>query len=115
MPLLATLLTVAATPGLEKEAFAQESRTLVDPLAVVVYRIEVDHVAITHTAGSPFLLGMDSSPYWITFMILLWGAGLGMIIAALLRERDLSKAREEAALEEEQADSEEEHRGRWLH
>ena len=43
------------------------------------------------------------------------GAGLGMIIAALLRERDLSKAREEAALEEEQADNEEEHRGRWLH
>ncbi len=84
-------------------------------LAVVVYRVEVDHVAITHTAGSPFLLGMDASPYWITFMILLWGAGLGMIIAALLRERDLSKAREEAALEEEQADSEGEHRGRWLH
>ncbi|MCA9714246.1 MAG: hypothetical protein H6713_42340 [Myxococcales bacterium] len=84
-------------------------------LAVVIYHLEVDHVAITHTAGSPFLLGMDASPYWITFMILLWGAGLGMIIAALLRERDLSKAREEAALEEEQAGDETEHRGRWLH
>ena len=83
-------------------------------LAIGTYRVEVDHVAITHQAGSPFLLGMNASPYWITFMILLWGAGLGMIIAALLRERDLTSA-SAAEAEEQAGESEEEHRQRWLH
>jgi heme/copper-type cytochrome/quinol oxidase subunit 2 len=82
--------------------------------AAVVYQLEVDYVAIAHEAGAPFLAGMNASPYWVTFMIVLWGAGLGMILAALLRERDLVKAHEEAQ-EEELEDSEEEPRGRWLH
>ena len=86
-------------------------------LAVGVYRIEVEHVAATHTPGAPFLLGMGASPYWITFMILLWGAGLGMIIAALLRERELSKgATTQLDDDDDQADgADDDGRGRWLH
>lgn len=81
--------------------------------AVCVYRLEVDHVALTHSAGMPFLYGMSASPYWIALMILVWGAGFGLILTALLRERD--KARAAAEAEEQSDESDEERRGRWLH
>jgi hypothetical protein len=83
--------------------------------AVLVYRLEVDHVALTHTAGLPFLYGMGASPYWIALMILVWGAGFGLILTALLRERDRAKA---AAAESEEApedDGDGDRRGRYLH
>jgi hypothetical protein len=86
--------------------------------AVLVYRLEVDHVAITHSPGLPFLYGMNASPYWVALMILVWGAGLGLILTALLRERDRAQAA--AAAETEEATNEDDsetadRRGRWLH
>jgi hypothetical protein len=87
--------------------------------AVLVYRLEVGHVAITHTPGLPFLYGMGASPYWIALMILVWGAGFGLILTALLRERDRSKAAAAAEAEEPNEDGETgetgDRRGRWLH
>jgi len=87
--------------------------------AALVYRLEVDFVAIYHTAGKPFLMGMDASPYWIGLMILLWGAGFGLILTALLRDRD-------RVAEQKRADEDDSHfegsdsddndgRHRWLH
>jgi hypothetical protein len=86
--------------------------------AVLVYRLEVDHVAVTHSPGLPFLYGMNASPYWVALMILVWGAGLGLILTALLRERDRAQAA--AAAEAEEPTNEEDgeaadRRGRWLH
>jgi len=87
-------------------------------LAVGVYRMEVDFVALTQSAGSPFLYGMEASPYWIAFMIFMWGTGLGLVIAALLRERDRAQAEAEAEAELDEYEQEEgqnDGRGRWLH
>lgn len=86
--------------------------------AVLVYRLEVDHVAVTHSPGLPFLYGMNASPYWVALMILVWGAGFGLILTALLRERDRAQAA--AAAEAEEPTNEEDgeaadRRGRWLH
>jgi hypothetical protein len=83
--------------------------------AVLVYRLEVDHVALTHSAGMPFLYGMNASPYWIALMILTWGAGFGLILTALLRERDQARAAAADADEQADEDAEDERRGRWLH
>lgn len=88
--------------------------------AVLVYRLEVDHVAITHTPGLPFLYGMGASPYWIALMILVWGAGFGLILTALLRERDRTRAAAAAEAEENNTEDGEtgdagDRRGRWLH
>lgn len=84
--------------------------------AALVYRLEVDYVAIHHAAGSPFLLGMEASPYWIGFMILLWGAGLGLILTALLRDRDQIAAESAAAARQSDDEGDDEQpRGRWLH
>lgn len=55
--------------------------------AVAVYNLEVEHVAFTQKAGLPFMVGMDASPYWIAFLVVLWAGGLGLVLAALLRER----------------------------
>ena len=55
--------------------------------AVAVYNLEVEHVAFTQKAGLPFMVGMDASPYWVAFLVVLWAAGLGLVLAALLRER----------------------------
>jgi hypothetical protein len=82
--------------------------------AALVYRIEGDFVAAHHSAGKPFLLGMSASPYWIGFMILLWGAGLGLILTALLRDRDRAAEEARAARPSDEEDGEEP-RGRWLH
>jgi len=85
--------------------------------AVLVYRLEVDHVALTHTAGTPFLFGMGASPYWIALMIMVWGAGFGLILTALLRERDRARAATAAETEEPSEEDSEatEGRGRYLH
>lgn len=83
--------------------------------AVAVYRLEVDHVALTHAAGMPFLYGMNASPYWLALMVLVWGGGLGLILTALLRERDAAKAAAAAESEEQEESSDDERRGRWLH
>jgi hypothetical protein len=62
---------------------------------------------------------MGASPYWIALMILVWGAGFGLILTALLRERDRSKAAAAAEAEEPNEDGETgetgDRRGRWLH
>lgn len=78
-----------------------------------VYNLEVEHVAMTQSSGSPLLVGMEASPYWIAFLVVLWAAGLGLVLAALLRERDRGKA--EAAAEPEGEDAEGEEPQRWLH
>jgi hypothetical protein len=84
--------------------------------AVLVYRLEVDHVALTHSPGMPFLFGMGASPYWIALMILVWGAGFGLILTALLRERDRARAAAAAETEEpSEEDGEADGRGRYLH
>ncbi len=56
-------------------------------LAIGVYGLEVEHVAKTNGAASPLLLGMDVSPYWMAFLLLMWAAGLAIVGAALLRKR----------------------------
>jgi hypothetical protein len=78
-----------------------------------VYNLEVEHVAMTQSSGTPLLLGMDASPYWVAFLVVLWAAGLGLVLAALLRERDRGKA--EASAEPEGEDAEGEEPQRWLH
>ena len=83
--------------------------------AVAVYRLEVDHVALTHSAGLPFLYGMNASPYWIALMILVWGAGFGLILTALLRERDQARAAAAEADEASEEEGDDGRRGRWLH
>jgi hypothetical protein len=56
-------------------------------LAVGVYGLEVEHVAKTNTSANPLLLGMDVSPYWMAFLVVLWGAGVAIAVAALMRSR----------------------------
>ncbi|MCA9636030.1 MAG: hypothetical protein KC420_08375 [Myxococcales bacterium] len=82
--------------------------------AALTYSLEVDFVAIHHQAGAPFLMGMSASPYWIALMIVLWGGGLGLILTALLRDRDRIAAENQAAQEQDESDDEEGHH-RWLH
>jgi hypothetical protein len=82
---------------------------------VGVYNLEVEHVAITQAAGNPFLLGMDASPYWMGFLVLLWAAGLGLILAALLRERDRAKQEASDAILVDDVEDEAEKPNRWLH
>lgn len=80
-----------------------------------VYNLEVEHVAITQSAGTPLLVGMDASPYWIAFLVVLWAAGLGLVLAALLRERDRGKTEAAASDEGDGEDAEGEEPQRWLH
>jgi hypothetical protein len=83
---------------------------------VGVYNLEVEHVALTQASAMPLLLGMDASPYWLAFLVVLWAAGLGLILAALLRERDRAKAdRADADLEDELDEEDEDGRSKWLH
>lgn len=82
-----------------------------------VYRLEVEHVALHHRAGRPLLVGMDASPYWMLFLVLLWGTALGLVLAALLRERDRTEAVKEAQRWEDEDDEDdgEDKPRRWLH
>jgi hypothetical protein len=82
---------------------------------VGVYNLEVEHVALTQAAGNPFLLGMDASPYWVGFLVLLWAAGLGLILAALLRERDRAKQEASDAVLVDETGDDSEKPNRWLH
>jgi hypothetical protein len=81
--------------------------------AAGVYNLEVEHVALTQSSGNPFLVGMEASPYWLAFMVFLWAAGLGLMLAALLRERD--RAKQEADAELIDLDDEEDKPQKWLH
>jgi hypothetical protein len=84
---------------------------------VGMYNLEVEHVALTQMAGNPFMLGMDASPYWLAFLVVLWAAGLGLILAALLRERDRAGNEHQAEFGDELDDDEdpEGKHSRWLH
>lgn len=81
--------------------------------AVGVYNLEVEHVAFTQKAGLPFLAGMEASPYWVAFLVVLWAAGLALVLAALLRERGRGQASSVDAAEGGVGDEDED--GRWLH
>lgn len=80
--------------------------------AVAVYNLEVEHVAFTQQSGLPFMLGMEASPYWVAFLVMLWAAGLGLVLAALLRERGRERPPVAADVSEEANGD----KGRrWLH
>jgi hypothetical protein len=82
-------------------------------LTIGVYNLEVEHVALTQTSGTPLLVGMEASPYWLAFLVVLWAAGLGLVLAALLRERDRTKL--DTSASNDDADGEDRKGGRWLH
>jgi hypothetical protein len=79
--------------------------------AVAVYNLEVEHVAFTQKAGKPFMMGMDASPYWVAFLVVLWAGGLALVLAALLRERSREKPSTVQSPEDELGDK----GNRWLH
>lgn len=80
--------------------------------AVAVYNLEVEHVAFTQKAGRPFMMGMDASPYWVAFLVVLWGAGLALVLAALLRERGRERT---AAVQTPDEDADQTNGNRWIH
>jgi hypothetical protein len=79
--------------------------------AIAVYNLEVEHVAFTQKAGKPFMMGMDASPYWVAFLVVLWAGGLALVLAALLRERSREKPSTVQSPEDEVGDK----GNRWLH
>ncbi len=81
--------------------------------AVAVYNLEVEHVAFTQKSGMPFMIGMEASPYWVGFLVMLWAAGLGLVLAALLRER--GRERPVAAAEVSEEEEGHDKGRRWLH
>jgi hypothetical protein len=80
--------------------------------AVAVYNLEVEHVAFTQQPGMPLMVGMEASPYWLGLMIVLWAAGLGLVLAALMRERSRDDDAGDRTADEEDADAQGQ---RWLH
>jgi hypothetical protein len=99
------VLTVGAIVVLMQVAFT-----------VGVYNLEVEHVAMTQASGLPFMLRMEASPYWLAFLVVLWAAGLGLILAALLRERDRARAEDaNGDLADELDDDDTDGRSKWLH
>ena len=80
--------------------------------AVAVYNLEVEHVAFTQKAGMPFMMGMDASPYWVAFLVVLWAAGLALVLAALLRERGKERPTAAPTAEDEIGQDK---GNRWLH
>lgn len=78
--------------------------------AVGIYGLEVDHVALTRAPANPFLIGMGASPYLTAFLVLLWAAGLGLVLAAVMRERENSDEPQAGV-----ADDDENQGQRWLH
>ncbi len=77
--------------------------------AIAVYGLEVDHVALTRSAANPILVGMGASPYLTAFLVLLWAAGLGLVLAAVLRERDHAEPKSMVDEDDDPAGQ------RWLH
>lgn len=78
--------------------------------AVALYGLEVDHVALTRAPANPFLIGMGASPYLTAFLVLLWAAGLGLVLAAVLRERGQGEEARPDLSEGEESEGQ-----RWLH
>jgi hypothetical protein len=72
--------------------------------ALGVYQIESLFISSTNSPANPLLIGMDASPYWLILLVLLWATGLGLILAAVLRERDRGEV--------ERTDNEEEENGK---
>lgn len=81
--------------------------------AIGVYNLEVEHVAFTQKAGMPFMMSMEASPYWVAFLVVLWGAGLAMVLAALLRERGREQTHSNASPDDGVGDGDK--GSRWLH
>lgn len=80
--------------------------------AIAVYGLEVEHVAFTQKAGLPLMVGMQASPYWFAFLAVMWAAGLGLVLAALMRER----AKEDEPPIQVAPDASDEQDGRrWVH
>jgi type VI protein secretion system component VasK len=52
---------------------------------------------------------------WIILLVSLWGVGLGLVLTALLRERDRAAAEEAEKDDDDAADDEGSDRRRWLH
>jgi hypothetical protein len=84
--------------------------------AAAVYNLEVEHVAFTQQPGMPWLIGMEASPYWVAMMVLLWAAGLGLVLAALMRERASADAAQQTRSDDDDdEDDDAAHGNRWLH
>ncbi|MEX1368077.1 MAG: hypothetical protein AB1Z98_33415 [Nannocystaceae bacterium] len=79
--------------------------------AIAVYNLEVEHVAFTQKTGLPFMVGMEASPYWVAFLVVLWAAGLGLVLAALMRER----GKEQTAVRPNDDEIDPDNGRRWLH
>jgi heme/copper-type cytochrome/quinol oxidase subunit 2 len=73
-------------------------------MTALVYGHEVEHVARHNAAAMPLLLGSDLSPYWFAFLVILWVAGISIVVASLLRSRDQAQAEEETRLDEHEDD-----------
>lgn len=78
--------------------------------AVGIYGLEVDHVALTRAPANPFLIGMGASPYLTAFMVLLWAAGVGLVLAAVMRERNHADEPNAGVADDDEAQGQ-----RWLH
>jgi hypothetical protein len=70
-------------------------------------------VAFTQKAGMPLMVGMEASPYWVAFLVVLWAGGLALVLAALLRER--GRERPAAAPTPEEELGRDDKGNRWLH
>lgn len=79
--------------------------------AFAVYSLEVEHVAFTQKAGMPLMIGMQTSPYWIAILAVTWAAGLGLVLAALMRERNKEDEVADVSPETDGAQG----GSRWLH
>lgn len=84
---------------------------------VMLYRAEVEHVVLFQRATHPLAIAQDASPYALIFLMLLWAAGFGLILAAVLRDRDRAE-RETGPREEDEDELDEDGNDtppRWLH
>jgi len=61
--------------------------------AAGVYGLEVAFVARHNAPALPFMLNMGASSYWIAFLLLLWTAGVVMILLALIREDESAESK----------------------
>lgn len=116
--LAAALLWAAQSSGARRTrilVFASTVLVLQLGAIVAMYAREVEHVMLQHGVTDPFSLALEASPYMLAFLVLLWAAGFGLILAALLRERDHAEAEQELASDEDGEDDNEETPPRWLH
>lgn len=114
----ATLLWGAQCTGARRSRiFVFGATLLVLELGTIaaMYAREVEHVMLRQGLADPFSLALEASPSMLAFLVLLWAAGFGLILAALLRERDHAEAEQEVTVDEEGDDESEETPPRWLH